>query len=128
MKQSIKILSGVFAAIGVASTGVMLATPAFAQDQEKAAPAKHHAMTTPHAQVTPVQAMAIAEGKTGGKAARVTFEFDEGHWVYGVLIIKNHKLMEVELDPMTGKVGDTEAVTPEDEAKEAHQELAALIK
>lgn len=128
MKQSLKILIGAFAIIGVASTGAMLATPAFAQDQEKEAPAKKVAMTTPHAKVTPVQAMSIAEGKTGGKAARATFEFDEGHWVYGVLIVKNHKLMEVELDPMTGKVGDTEVVTPEDEGKETQQELAALIK
>lgn len=85
-------------------------------------------MPAPHVKVTPVQAMSIAERKTGGKAARATFEFDEGHWVYGVLVAKNHKLMEVELDPMTGKIGDTEAVTPEGEAKETQQELSQLIR
>lgn len=128
MKQSLSLLIGTFALIGVAATGAMLATPAFAQDQEKEAPAKSGPMTAPHAKLTPVQAMSIAVAKSGGKATRATFEFDEGHWVYGVLVVKDHKLFEVELDPVTGKVGDTESVTPEDEAKETQQELSAMIK
>jgi hypothetical protein len=85
-------------------------------------------MTAPTAKVTPVQAMKAAEAKVGGKAAMAMFEFDEGHWIYGVIVAKNHKLMEVDVDPMTGKAGDTENVTPEDEGKEFQQALAKLIK
>lgn len=123
MKQSLKILIGAFAAIGVVSTGAMLSTAAFAQSQEKTA-----AMVEAKAKVTPVQAMKAAEGKVGGKAAMAIFEFDEGHWIYGVVVVKDKKLMEVDVDPMTGKAGDSEAVTPEDEGKEFQQELAKLIK
>ncbi len=129
MKLAHKILIGVFATIGVVSTGQMIATPAFAlpvqEKEDKEAP---KAMTVPAAKITPVQAMKAAEAKSGGKAKMAMFEFDEGHWVYGVIIVKNHKLMEVELDPITGKVGDMESVTPEGEGKEFQQELAKLIK
>ena len=128
MKQSLKILIGAFAVIGVASTGAMLATPAFAQGQEKEGQEKSAPMTAPAAKVTPVQAMKAAEAKVGGKAAMAMFEFDEGHWIYGVIVAKNHKLMEVDVDPITGKAGDSEDVTPEDEGKEFQQELAKLIK
>jgi len=128
MKQSLKILIGAFAAIGVASTGAMLSTLAFAQAQEKEEQEKSGPMTAPAAKVTPVQAMKAAEAKVGGKAAMAMFEFDEGHWIYGVIVAKNHKLMEVDVDPMTGKAGDTESVTPEDEGKEFQQALAKLIK
>ncbi len=128
MKHSLKILIGAFAAIGVVSTGTMLATPAFAQGQDKESHEKAGPMTAPVAKVTPVQAMKAAEGKVGGKAAMAIFEFDEGHWIYGVVIMKNHKLMEVDVDPMTGKTGDSEDVTPADEAKEFQDGLTKMLK
>ncbi len=147
MKQSIKILVGAFAAIGLVSTGTMLATKAFAQDsgsssirqdQEKdekgekeekqEGKSKDVAMTKPVAKVTPVQAMKAAEAKLGGKATMAIFEFDEGHWTYGVIVVKNHKLTEIDVDPTTGKAGASEAVTPDDEAAEMKDALAKMAK
>ena len=57
------------------------------------------------------------------------FEYDEGHWIYGVMIVTPaKKLMEVEIDPITGKVsGKPEAVTPEYEAKEMTDGLNKAI-
>lgn len=128
MKQSLKILIGAFAAIGVISTGAMLSSSALAQEGGKETQVKSGSMTAPIAKVTPVQAMKAAEGKVGGKATMVLFEFDEGQWTYGVVVVKNHKLMEVDVDPMTGKAGATEDVTPDDEAKEFKDALAKMIK
>jgi len=126
MKTAHKILIGAFAAIGVVSTGTMMATPAFAQDKE--AQEKSGPMTAPVAKVSPVEAMKAAEAKVGGKATMVLFEFDEGHWIYGVVVVKNHKLMEVDVDPLTGKAGDHEDVTPADEAKEFQDALIKMTK
>ena len=114
-------------ALGVATA--MLFAPgmmkkASAQDQADAGAKKQ--MTTPIANVTPVEAMKAASAKYGGKAVMAIFEFDEGNWVYGVVVVKDHKLMEVDVDPKTGKAGDQEAVTPADEAKEFAEELTAL--
>ena len=96
------------------------------EDDEK--PMKSGPMTAPVAKITPVAAMAAAEKKVGGKAAMAMFEFDEGHWVYGVIVAKSGKLMEVDVDPVTGKAGATEAVTPDDEAKEFKAVLTKLTK
>jgi uncharacterized membrane protein YkoI len=128
MKPAHKILIGAFAAIGVASTLAMIATPAFAQEREDESHEKSSARSAPTVKVTPVQAMSAAERKTGGKAAMANFEFDEGHWIYAVIVAKNHKLMEVEVNSETGKVDDSEDATPEGEAKEFQQELTRLIK
>lgn len=128
MKHSLKILIVAFAAIGVISTGAMLTTPAFAQGQDKESQEKSGPMTDPVAKVTPVQAMRVAEAKVGGKASIVIFEFDEGHWVYGVVVVKKHKLKEVDVDPITGKAGNSEDVTAADEAKEFQDGLTKLMK
>jgi len=73
----------------------------------------------PVAKISPIQAMAIAQKKVkGGTPFLANFEFDEGHWVYGVMLVKGHKISEVEVDPISGKALDVEAVTAADEAKE----------
>ena len=132
MKQSFKILIGAFATIGVVSTGMTLSSIAMAQGgqrEEKEVAAKPQGpMPKPVAKITPVQALKAAEAKTGGKATMAIFEFDEGHWIYGVIVVKNHKLTEVDVDPVTGKAGATEAVTPDDEAKEMKDALDKMTK
>lgn len=82
----------------------------------------------PTVKITPDQAMKAAEAKTGGKAGMALFEFDEGHWVYGVIVVKNHKLVEVDVDPLTGKAGATEDAKPADEAKELKDALEKMTK
>ncbi len=81
----------------------------------------------PQAKITPIQAIAIAQKKVPGRPLQANFEFDEGHWVYGVMIVNGKTIKEVEIDPMTGKVGATETVTPDDEAKEMKDMLTKAI-
>ena len=132
MKNRLNIFPAAFAAIGVLSTAAFFASPAFAQEKgekgEKEGKETHSKATAPGAKITPVQAMNAAEGKYGGKAKMALFEFDEGHWVYGVVVLKDKKLMEVDVDPVSGKAGDSEAVTPDDEAKEFKEQLTAILK
>ena len=88
---------------------------------------KGSAMPQPKCKVSPVEAIKIAESKVPGRPLQANFEFDEGKWVYGVMIVSGKTLKEVTIDPMTGTVGDVETVTPEDEAKEIKDELTKAI-
>ena len=83
--------------------------------------------TAPKAKISPIQAMAAAKAKLGGGTAfNSNFEFDEGHWVYGVMIVKGHQISEVEVDPNTGKAMDVEKVDPAGEAGEMKSDLAKI--
>ena len=85
------------------------------------------AQTEPKSRIKPEQAIAIALGKVPGRPLNANFEFDEGKWVYGVMIVSGKTIKEVELDPISGKVGDVETVTPEGEAREVKDELTKAI-
>lgn len=84
-------------------------------------------MPDPRCKITPVQAIKIATGKVAGRPLQANFEFDEGKWLYGVMVVSGTTIKEVEIDPMTGKVGAVETVTPEDEAKEIRDGLTKAI-
>src|SRR5438128_2318360 len=104
--QTRKMLVGISALAGLATLlvgGVSLRN-AQAKGAEK--------QPAPACKITPVQAIGIALKKVPGRPLQANFEFDEGHWVYGVLIVSGKVIKEVEIDPMTGKVGGTETVTP----------------
>ena len=88
---------------------------------------KTAAQPEPKCKISPVKAIEIAKGKVAGRALNANFEYDEGKWVYGVMIVSGNTIQEVEIDPMTGKVGDVEAVTPDGEAKEVQAELTKAI-
>jgi hypothetical protein len=81
----------------------------------------------PKTKITPIQAIKIAQGKVPGRPIQANFEIDEGHWVYGVMIVKGKTIKEVEIDPITGKIGGVETVTPNDEAKEVKDMLTKAI-
>ncbi len=117
-----------FVAFLTVSIGVAVAMPALSTHQEKEEKEKESwPPPAASAKISPVQAMAIAKKKMGGGVAfQANFEFDEGHWVYGVMIVKGHKITEVEVDPKTGKALDSETVTPDDEAKEMKSELTKV--
>lgn len=114
------------ALVGAFSLVKALSLPALAQDKEGRT--KIVKMTPPVAGINPVKAMRSAEAKVGGSAKMAIFELDEGHWIYGVVVAKGGKLLEVDVDPVTGKAGDSEAVTPEGEAKEFQESLAKFVK
>jgi hypothetical protein len=82
----------------------------------------------PSGKVTPWAAMKTAAAKTGGKPFQAVFEFEDGRWQYGVLVLRGGKISEVEINATTGAVGDVEGITPAGEAKEAKSELEAAIK
>ncbi len=128
MKVTVKILIGTFAIIGMISTGTMLASRAYGQEKEDGPKAKSVKMSAPTAKISPVQAMKIATDKTGGKAGMAMFEFEDGHWIYGVVIAKKGKLMEAEIDATTGKLGDVEDITAAGEGKEFASELTKFAK
>lgn len=77
----------------------------------------------PKCKVTPVEAIRIARTKVPGRALQANFEYAEGKWIYAVMIVSGKTLKEVAVDPMSGKIGDIETVTPDDEAKEVRSEL-----
>ena len=81
----------------------------------------------PKCKINPVEAIKIAHTKVKGTVIQSNFEFDEGKWVYGVMIVEGKTIKEVEIDPITGKIGDIETVTPEDEAKEIKDALTKAI-
>ena len=81
----------------------------------------------PKCKINPVEAIKIAHTKVKGTVIQSNFEFDEGKWVYGVMIVEGKTIKEVEIDPITGKIGDVETVTPEDEAKEMKDALTKAI-
>ncbi len=81
----------------------------------------------PAAQVGPWDAMKAATAKVGGKAHSATYMSEGGKWLYDVIVIKDKKIMEVEVDAATGKAGDVEAATPESEGKEMVAELQKAI-
>jgi uncharacterized membrane protein YkoI len=84
--------------------------------------------TTPTVgKIAPWKAMEIAKQKVPGRALNANFEFDDGHWIYSVTVVHSHKISEVEIDPVSGKVGEVEAVTPAGEAKELEGDLHRAI-
>ena len=126
MNTRMKVLVGTFAAIGVVSTATVLTQAASAQG---GAQSGWQRPTKPSASITPIQALKVAtENMKGGTAFQANFEFDEGKWVYGVLVVKGHKITEVLVDPNSGKVLATEGVTPQDEVMEVRDELSKVIK
>ena len=81
----------------------------------------------PKGKISPWAAIKSAAAKVPGRPLNANFELDEGKWVYGVMIVSGATIKEVTVDPMTGKAGDVETVTPEDEAKEIKDELTKAI-
>ena len=126
MKHPLRILIGVLATVGFFSLCTLVATPALGRSQEKEE--KHAHRKPPVANINPVTAMNIASSKVGGTAKMALFEFDDGQWIYGVVVVRKHKLMEVEIDAATGNVLETENVNPSSEAKELQGELTQISK
>ncbi len=118
--KTISKTKGAFAlALGLASVLGGASLVARAQDGKK--------QPEPAGKITPWAAIKIALAKVPGRPLNANFEFDEGHWVYGVMVVSGKKIQEVEIDPMTGKVNAVEEITPAGEAKEMEQELNTAI-
>jgi uncharacterized membrane protein YkoI len=56
------------------------------------------------AKIDLTQAIAAAEQHVGGKAAKAEYERDKGKWVFDVEVVKGQTVMDVKVDPASGKV------------------------
>ena len=131
MNKRLMIVVCGLAVIGAGSLAYWATTPALAQErgEKDEEPSTWQKPPKPAPKTTPVQAIDAAINKMGGGAAfQATLEYEDGKWVYGVLVVKGHKISEVVVDSDKGTILDIEGVTPDDEAGEVKEELAAVIK
>lgn len=68
-----------------------------------APPSPNDAMSIMRAKIGMAQAVAAAEEHAGGKAARAEFERHNGQWVFDVEVVKGNQVMDVKVDPTTGR-------------------------
>jgi uncharacterized membrane protein YkoI len=54
------------------------------------------------------QAVTAAEEYVGGKASRAEYERHKALWVFDVEVVKDKKVVDVKVDPISGKVIATE--------------------
>ena len=78
---------------------------------------------SPKGKVAPWTAMKTANADLKGKPLTATFASEGGKWIYDVLITKDGKLYEVEVDAASGKAAKPEIVTVEEEAQEMSDDL-----
>lgn len=62
------------------------------------------ALSIMRAKIGMTQAVAAAEEHAGGKAARAEFERHNGQWVFDVEVVKGNQVMDVKVDPTTGRI------------------------
>jgi hypothetical protein len=120
-----KILAYPFVSAAILSFGLISVNRASAQEDDER-PAT--AATAPSGKLGPWDAMKIAGARAHGRPVTATFEFEDGHWIYGVMVASHGKLKEVEIDATTGQLGDIETATPEGEARELRGDLERAIK
>jgi len=80
----------------------------------------------PTAQVTLQQGLTAAESQ--GKPVSGKFEVEEGHFQLSVYAAHDGKFSEVLVDPNTGKVAKTEAITEGDDLADAKKQVEACSK
>ena len=76
------------------------------------------AATPPKPKLSASRAKSIAAKKMNGVAKSAKYEFEDGRWQYAVIVTKGAEMYEVEVDPTTGKVLDSEKTSAAAEAKE----------
>lgn len=110
MKKQILVGAGLLVVVGIGFGAVALAGP---QAQGK---------------IAPWDAMKAATAKLGGGTAyQATYLIEGGKPMYDVVVIKNKKLSEVEVDAVTGKAGTVEEVTPAEEGQELVDQLNVAL-
>jgi len=84
----------VAAAVALAVGGAYAATSSKEND----------ALAISAAKIALSQAVSAAEQHVGGKASRAEYERHKGQWVFDVEVVKDNTVMDVKVDPATGKV------------------------
>lgn len=65
---------------------------------------ENDALAIETAKIGLTQAVTAAEQHVGGKASRAEIEKHEGQWVFDVEVVSGKKVMDVKVDPASGKV------------------------
>lgn len=65
---------------------------------------ENDALAVEAAKIGLAQAVSAAEQHIGGKASRAEFEKHKGQWVFDVEVVSGKKVMDVKVDPASGKV------------------------
>ncbi len=65
---------------------------------------KNDALVSPETKISLSQAVTTAERHITGKASRAELEKHEGQWVFDVEVINGQKVVDVKVDPKSGKV------------------------
>ncbi len=86
------LIAGLFLSSAIAST--VLASDTSSND----------AFAVKGTKISLVQAIAAAEHSIDGKASRAELEQYRDKWVYDVEVIKSDKVLDVKVDPMSGKI------------------------
>jgi uncharacterized membrane protein YkoI len=82
--------------------------------------AENDAVAVESAKIGLAQAVIAAEQHGGGKASRAEFEKSRGRWVFDVEVVAGKKVMDVKVDPSSGKVlAATEDKADRDDANDA---------
>jgi len=84
----------VLAALSAAAIGSAYAAKSMGND----------ALAVSGATISLVKAVTAAEQHAGGKASRAEYERHNGKYVFDVEIVNGKKVMDVKVDPSTGKV------------------------
>ena len=83
---------------------VSLAAIAIAGAAYAAQSAENDALAIAGAKIGMTQAVAAAEQHVGGKASKAEYEQHKGQWVFDVEVVKDKKVLDVQVDPTSGKV------------------------
>ena len=65
---------------------------------------ENDALAITSAKISMTQAVTAAEQHVGGKASKAEYEKHKGQWVFDVEVVKDKKVMDVQVDPTSGKV------------------------
>jgi uncharacterized membrane protein YkoI len=65
---------------------------------------ENDALAVTSAKIGMTQAVTAAEQHIGGKASRAEYERHKGQWVFDIEVVKDKKVMDVKVDPASGKV------------------------
>jgi len=69
-----------------------------------ASSAQNDALAITDAHIGLSQAISAAEQHIGGKASRAEYEREQDRWVFDVEVVKGSEVMDVQVDPTSGKV------------------------
>ncbi|TCV85368.1 PepSY domain-containing protein [Sulfurirhabdus autotrophica] len=92
MKHIVKLV--VLSVLSAAAIGTAFAAKSLEND----------ALAVTAAKVSITQAIAAAEQHVGGKASRAEYERAKGQYVFDIEVVKDKNVMDVEVDPTSGKV------------------------